>query len=335
MDLKELTLLRGISGSERPVRRYLYDGLTAMGLTPEVDRMGNLVVVRPGKGPAPKRVMVSAHMDEVGFIVRSITEEGCIKVSPMGGVDPRVVVSKRVLVGEEGVPGVIGAKAIHLQKPAERQQVLGYNDLYVDIGASSKSEAEAVAPVGSQVTFDSEYIPFGDGFVSAKALDDRVGCYNLTRLLEDTYENTLVAVFATQEEVGCRGAKGAAFAQEPDMGLILEGTTCNDLGDTPEHLQVCNAGAGVTVSFMDNASIANRRLFQLAMSLGEEKGISCQVKRSVSGGNESGAIQRARGGVPTIVLSVPCRYIHSPSSVMKLSDMEAQLALAKALLNAM
>lgn len=335
MDLKTLTELRGISGSEKPVRHYILEEVRALGLQPEIDRMGNVVVVKKGTGSQPKRVMVSAHMDEVGFIVRSATDEGFLRVSPMGGVDPRVVVSKRVLVGEEAIPGVIGAKAIHLQKAADRQQVLGYDQLYVDIGAATKEEAESKAPVGAQVTFDTEYVPFGDGFVSAKALDDRVGCYNLFRLLQGTYVNDLVAVFATQEEVGCRGAHGAAFAQEPDAGLILEGTTCNDLGDTPEVLQVCNAGQGVTVSFMDNASIANRSLFALAMRLGEEKNIPHQVKRSVSGGNEGGAVQRARGGVPTLVLSVPCRYIHSPSSVMKLSDVEAQLQLARAMMDAM
>ena len=159
-----------------------------------------------------------------------------------------------------------------------------------------------------------------------------MGCYNLLRVLKEEYPCTVVAVFTSEEEVGCRGAKGAAFAQEPDMGIVLEGTTCNDLGNVPEPEQVCKVGAGVAVSFMDRSSIGNRSLFQKALRLGEEQGIACQVKGSVSGGNDAGEIQLARAGVPTLVLSVPCRSIHSPSSVCKLSDVDAQLALVQALL---
>ena len=143
------------------------------------------------------------------------------------------------------------------------------------------------------------------------------------------------AVAAVQEEVGCRGAKGAAFQQEPDVGIVLEGTTCNDLGDVPETAHVCEAGHGVAVSFMDGASIANRALFRKALDVAKQENIPHQVKHSVSGGNDGGAIQRAREGVPVVVLSVPCRYIHSPSSVVKLSDVESQFALVKALVKAL
>ena len=144
-----------------------------------------------------------------------------------------------------------------------------------------------------------------------------------------------MACFSSEEEVGCRGASGAAFAQEPDIGIVLEGTTCNDLGDVPEVAQVCKTGHGVAVSFMDGSSIANRALFKLALDVGAKEGIACQVKGSVTGGNDGGAIQRARGGIPVVVLSVPCRYIHSPSTVIKLSDVESQFELTRALLKAL
>ena len=336
MDLKTLTELRAPSGHEQALRRALLAELKDMGLTPVLDRMGNVVVTKKGTGAdGRKRVLLSAHMDEVGLIVTNCTEDGFLRIAPVGGVDPRVIISKRVLCGDEAIPGVIGAMAIHLQSAEDRQKVLGYNDIYVDIGAKTKAEAEGKCPMGTYITFDTPYVEFGAGFVSAKALDDRVGCMNLLKLLREDYPCDVVAVFASEEEVGCRGAKGAAFAQEPDIGLVLEGTTCNDLGDIPETMQVCNCGRGVCVSFMDGASIANRELFRKALALGKSEHIVCQVKRAVAGGNEGGAIQRAREGIPTLVLSVPCRSIHSPSSVACLADVESQQVLAQALLRAL
>lgn len=334
MDLKWLTEFNAPAGHEQAMRRALLDELkNYAGVTTSIDRMGNVVAVKTGKGAEPrKRVMLSAHMDEVGLIVTSCTEDGFLRVAPVGGVDPRVIISKRVIVGDDKVPGIIGAMAIHLQSAADRQRVLGYSDIYVDIGAKKKDEAEAKAPKGTYICFDTDYVEFGDGYVSAKALDDRVGIFNLLRVLEDDYDCDVICVFASQEETGCRGSKGAAFALDPDMGIVLEGTTCNDLGDVPETLQVCNTGAGVCVSFMDGTSIANRNLFRHTVEVAEKNGLIYHVKRSVSGGNDGGSMQRARGGMPVVVLSVPCRYIHSPSSVVKYSDVESQLALTKALL---
>ena len=159
-----------------------------------------------------------------------------------------------------------------------------------------------------------------------------MGCWTILRLLDEELPCDLIAAFTAEEEVGCRGASGAAFAQEPDIGIVLEGTTCNDLGDIPEVSQVCKAGQGVAVSFMDGSSIANRDLFKKALEVGAKEGIAHQVKASVSGGNDGGVIQRAREGIPVVVLSVPCRYIHSPSTVVNLSDVESQFELCRALL---
>ena len=333
VDLKTLTEINAPSGHEQPIRRALLEEIRGMGLNPTIDRMGNVVVVKEGVGPAPrKRVMVAAHMDEVGLIVTGHTEDGFLKVTQAGGIDTRVLISKRVLVGDDNIPGVIGAVAIHLQSAADRARVMGYRDITVDIGASGKAEAERKAPKGTYISFDTPYVEYGEGYACGKAFDDRVGCWTLLRLLQEDLPCDLVAAFVSEEEVGCRGASGAAFAQEPDIGIVLEGTTCNDLGDIPEVAQVCRTGAGVAVSFMDNSSIGNRELFRKALEVGEKNGIACQVKGSVSGGNDAGVIQRAREGIPTLVLSVPCRYIHSPSTVIKLSDAECQFELTRALL---
>jgi len=336
VDLKTLTEINAPSGHEQPIRRALLAELKEKGFSPVIDRMGNIIVVKEGVGPAPrKRVLVSAHMDEVGLIVTGHTEDGFLKVTQAGGIDTRVLISKRVLVGDDNIPGVIGAVAIHLQSAADRARVMGYREINVDIGASNKGEAERKAPKGTYISFDTPYVEYGEGFACGKAFDDRVGCWTILRLLEDELPCDLVAAFVSEEEVGCRGASGAAFAQEPDIGIVLEGTTCNDLGDIPEIAQVCKCGAGVAVSFMDNASIGNRALFKKALEVGAKEGIAHQVKSSVSGGNDGGVIQRAREGIPTLVLSVPCRYIHSPSTVIKLSDAESQFELTRALLKAL
>ena len=333
MDLKTLTEINAPAGHEQPIRRALIEELKAKGHTPYIDRMGNVIVVKEGTGPAPrKRVMVAAHMDEVGLIVTGHTEGGFLKVNQAGGIDPRVLISKRVLVGDDNIPGVIGAVAIHLQSAADRARVMGYRDIAVDIGAMDKKEAERKAPIGTYISFDTPYVEYGEGFACGKAFDDRVGCYTILRLLEEELPCDLIAAFVSEEEVGCRGASGAAFTQEPDIGIILEGTTCNDLGNVPEVSQVCKAGQGVAVSFMGGASIANRDLFKKALAVGEKEGIAHQVKGSVSGGNDGGVVQRAREGIPVVVLSVPCRYIHSPSTVVNLSDVESQFALCRALL---
>ena len=336
MDLKTLTEINAPAGHEQPIRRVLIDELKAKGFKPYIDRMGNVIVVKEGNGAAPRKsVMVSAHMDEVGLIVTGHTDGGFLKVNQAGGIDPRVLISKRVVVGDDNIPGVIGAVAIHLQSAADRARVMGYRDIAVDIGAMDKKEAERKAPIGTYISFDTPYVEYGEGYACGKAFDDRVGCWTILRLLDEELPCDLIAAFVSEEEVGCRGASGAAFSQEPDIGIVLEGTTCNDLGDIPEVAQVCKTGEGVAVSFMDGSSIANRDLFKKALEVGEKEGIACQVKASVSGGNDGGVIQRAREGIPVVVLSVPCRYIHSPSTVVKLSDVEAQFELCRALLKTM
>ena len=332
MDLKTLCEIRAVSGHEQEIRKALVEACRPLCDSVTIDRMGNVVAFKKGTQTGMPHIMLAAHMDEVGFIVTSATEDGLLRIHPVGGIDPRVVISKRVLVGDKAIPGVIGAMAIHLQSPDDRKRVLQYDSIYVDIGAKNKEDAQGDCPAGSYVTFDSAYVPFGDGFICAKALDDRIGCLNMLKVLEDSYPGDVTCLFTSEEEVGLRGATGGAYTVAADMALILEGTTCNDLGDVPEVMQVCKAGEGVAVSFMDNASIVNRPLYEAILETAKENGISHQLKRSVSGGNDSGAIQRARAGIATCVLSVPCRYIHSPSSVVKESDVEAQYRLAHAFL---
>ncbi len=345
MELKTFCQLPGVSGREEPVRRAVYSAcMAALGQAQvSIDKAGNVIAQKPGKDATAPHIMLCAHMDEVGLMVVSATDEGLLRVRGIGGIDPRVLVSKRVKVGydapaadgapeKKAIDGIIGAMAIHQQSPEDRKAVLDIDQLFVDIGAKDKDEALASAPLGTPVTFATAYQTFGEDLILAKAIDDRVGVYNLLRLLEADCAGKTSFVFTCQEEVGCRGAAGAAFRLMPDVGIILEGTTANDTGDVPKTQQVCRVGGGVAVSFMDNASIAHPQLFAEVLALAKEKEIPHQVKMSVSGGNEGGVLQHAGLGAKTCVLSVPCRYIHSPSSVCAQGDVQAQYLLAKALI---
>jgi endoglucanase len=333
--LKDLTQLRGVSGDEGAVRRALQAALTPLGVPQTVDTMGNLLITRDGGDPTAPHVLLAAHMDEVGLIITSATDEGLLRIQPVGGVDPRVIVSKRVLVGDGAVPGVIGAKAIHLQSAEDRTRVLDYGSLYVDVGASTRAKAEELCPPGSYVSFDTPYADFGEGMVKAKALDDRVGCLALVRALQESaYPGRLTCAFTVQEEVGLRGAQVVGYRVAADVAIALEGTTCNDLGDVPEHLRVTRSGQGVALTIMDNRAIVHPVLRKAIEVVAAERRIPWQYKRHISGGTDAGAIQHARGGIPSAVLAVPCRYIHAPISVASHADIAAQQDLMLACLAA-
>ena len=335
MDLKRLTDAFGPSGCEREVRALIMKEARKVCEDVSLDRMGNVICRKRGRDRTKPRVALAAHMDEVGFIITGYTDDGLLRFRPVGGMDPRVAVSKWVVIGQDRLPGVIGALAIHLQSAQDREKVLDFEKLYIDIGEKDKEEAKKLCPLGSYAVFDTPYTLFGDGFVCAKALDDRVGCQSLLEALTADYAGDLCCVFVTQEEVGLRGSKTAAFLTQPDIAIILEGTSANDLGDVEERDRVCVPGEGVAVSFMDHASIGDKDLFQKLIALAQGEGIPHQIKRGVTGGNDAGSFQRTGGGARTCVLSVPCRYIHSGVTAAKLSDIKAQADLARAFISSL
>ena len=326
MDLKTLTEINAPSGHEQAIRRFLLDELKKLGFAPVLDRMGNVVVVKKGTGDAPrKRVMVSAHMDEVGLIVTSATEDGYLRIAAAGGIDPRVLVSKRVTVGDDKLPGVIGAVPIHLQSAAERKHVLSMDELLVDIGAKDKDEAERKAPMGTYISFDTPYVEYGDGFACGKAFDDRVGCLSLLRLLQEELPVDLVACFVSEEEVGCRGAKVASFAKAPDKGIAIDVTAW---GDTPGTKQPdIKLGEGIAVKVMDHGSISNPDLREALLAAGAQAGVKTQREVLPFGGTDASAMQTSRGGIPVCTLSIPCRYVHSACEVVDLRDIEGGVKL--------
>ena len=338
MLLSEITALRGPSGWEdearNAIRREAEEILRNQEGRVYGDTMGNLYAYRKGTNSDKPHVMLAAHMDEVGFIIRFAGEDGLLRFDCVGGVDPRCVVSKRVLVGEKAVPGVIGVKAIHLMSAEDRKKAPDYDNIFIDVGAKNKEEAEKICPPGCYATFESEYVEFGDGFVKAKALDDRAGCMILLDVLKNSdYAGDITCVFTVQEEVGLRGAKVAARKVKPDKAIILDTTTANDMGMVDSHKQVAVCGDGPALTFMDRRAIIPQKMRDLAMNAAAKRGISVQLKRGGSGGTDAGEIHLTGAGIECLVIVIPCRYCHSPVSVCKLSDIDAARELAMAVLD--
>jgi len=338
MLLSEITALRGPSGWEDEARNAIRCEAEEIlkGQEGRVygDTMGNLYVYRKGTNGDKPHVMLAAHMDEVGFIIRFAGEDGLLRFDCVGGVDPRCVVSKRVLVGEKAVPGVIGVKAIHLMSAEDRKKAPDYDNIFIDVGAKTKEEAEKLCPPGCYATFESEYVEFGDGFVKAKALDDRAGCMILLDVLKNSdYEGDITCVFTVQEEVGLRGAKVAARKVKPDKAIILDTTTANDMGMVDSHKQVTACGDGPALTFMDRRAIIPQKMRDLAMDAAAKRGIPVQIKRGNSGGTDAGEIHLTGAGIECLVIVIPCRYCHSPVSVCKLSDIDAARSLTMAVLD--
>jgi putative aminopeptidase FrvX len=339
--LRQLAEARGVSGNEAEVRDLLarvvrpkVDGLRA-------DTMGNLIAYKKGTSDHKMVVMLASHMDEVGLMVVGADSSGYLRFQPVGGIDPRVLPAKRVLVGKDRLPGVIGVKPVHLTSPSERQNVLKVEDLYIDIGAKNKDEALTAAALGESVSFDTPFTCLqgctGDGMaprgrVSAKALDDRAGCFVLASLLDMAFPCDLYAVFTVQEEIGMRGARTAAYTINPTVAFALEGTVCDDAPREEDLSPTTRMSAGPAITVADASFIADRRLVTLLTDAGDACGIPYQLKQPNIGGTDSGAIHLQREGIPSAAVGVPCRYIHSPESVMDLSDLDNTIRLMQAAL---
>ena len=325
--LKTLCALSGPSGREERVRDYI-----EAYVKPYADEMlTDLHVFRKG-AVSDRTLMVCGHMDEVGLIVTGITADGYLKFDFVGGVDRRVVIGKRVWVGEYNVPGIIGVKAYHLCKGEADKVVPPVNALYMDIGAESREEAEKVISLGDVGCFDPDVFEFG-GMLKAKALDDRLGCAVCMKLLEQQPPCDTWFVFTCQEEVGARGAGTAAFRIKPDAALILEATTAADLPGIPEYKTICKPGNGVVIPFMDRNTIYNRKFYDVMTRLADENGIKWQTKQMIAGGTDACNIQRSRGGVPVVGLAAALRNIHSPACVGCIEDFEGVYKLAQLFMN--
>lgn len=325
--LKKLCLIDGPSGNEKAVAEFIKNELKGYAEITQ-DGMGNLIVFKKGKNRAVNKLMIDAHTDEVGMIITSVTSDGFLKFQTVGGIQSSSLLCRKVMIEGE-VPGVIGAKPVHLCSGEEKEKAPNADSLYIDIGATSKKEAEEKVSLGSFATFISDFTVLSNSKVKAKALDDRAGCAVLISLLKKEAEYDFYATFTVQEELGCRGARTAAFSVDPNFCICLEATTAADIDGVKEESTVCSLKKGPAVSFMDRSSLYDRELYNEALN----SGIPCQSKAAVTGGNNSGAIHLSKAGIRTIAISVPCRYIHSPCSIADIEDIENTEKLAQYMIN--
>lgn len=327
MFLKELSELPGVSGDEGQVRSFIREKLSDWGIRHDCDTLGNLYAYKEGGGKSTETqgcLMLAAHMDEVGLMVSAVEKSGHLRFYKVGGVDERFLVSRPVRIGSGGIQGIIGAKAIHLQKKEERGKPLPVENLYIDIGAKDKDDALKAVKIGDYVSFSAEAHQFRDTF-RGKALDNRAGCGALLEILQRDYPGPFTAVFTVQEEIGCRGARVAAFRLKPRMALVLETTLAADLPEVQEKDQGTQLGKGPAFTLQDSSLITHPRILERLIAVALERGIPYQFRRYAGSATDAGAISLSRSGVPAGVVSTPCRYLHSPASLLCLADWRDQV----------
>ncbi|NWF71006.1 MAG: M42 family metallopeptidase [Chloroflexi bacterium] len=338
MILKDLSEAVGVSGKEDAVREVVLNAIESHAASIRIDALGSVTALKKGTGAQPLRVMVAAHMDEIGFIVTGVDSDGLIRFSAIGGVDDRILPGLRLRVGADLLPGVVVWTPIHQNRD---QNVVKLSALRIDIGASSKDEVNGKVKPGEHIVFDSKYAELSPKIVRGKAFDDRAGCSLLVDVLQaGAYVNDVLAAFTVQEEIGLRGAQVAAQALKPDVAFVLEGTTAHDLPNPladPDEDDAPNPttrlGHGPALTFMDRSMITDPRLVRFLRALAEKHGIPYQFKTQLGGGTDAGSIHTALGGVPAAVISLPCRYIHSPAALLNLDDYQNALKLIQAALN--
>ena len=319
--IKELTEAYGPSGREETVRKVIEDKIKPMVDKMEVDSLGNLIARKKGPG---KRVMLAAHMDELGLMVTYIDKNGFLRFSNVGGISPHILLGERVVFAN-GTVGTIGCEKIESMKD------LNFQKLYIDIGASEQKEAEDQVKIGDIAVYQRGFQDLGRRIIS-KSLDDRVGCAVLIQALKEIESpvNDLFFVFTVQEEVGVRGARTSAYRIKPDYGLAVDVTRT---GDTPESETMAVAlGKGPTVKVKDTLIITHPKVKKIMVDAAERTGIPYQLEVLERGGTDSGAIHLSREGVPSGVMSIPCRYIHTPSEMVDYDDVINGVKLLKSIL---
>jgi len=329
--LERLTNACAVSGDENEVRQIVLDQIRPIVDEARVDALGNVLATKRGQGENRLRVLLAAHMDEVGFIITHNDDSSFFRFETVGGIDARYLAGKPVLVGKEHIPGVIGAKPVHLTSSDERRQSITVDALRIDVGPGNGSKVKT----GDRATFATSFTRLGPS-LRAKALDDRLGVATLIELVRHAPANIdLLAAFTVQEEVGLRGAGVAAYAFDPDLAIILDSTPAHDLPawDASENTRYnTRLGAGPAIYVADRGTLYDTRLVRHLVETAEAGGIPYQIRQPGGGGTDAGAVHKQRAGIPSVSVSVPGRYPHTPAGVARLSDWKNTLALVHAAL---
>jgi endoglucanase len=328
--LEKLCNVNGGSGDESAVRELIYEEIKSKADKIVIDNLGNMLVTKKGNGKSGVKIAVTAHMDEVSFIVTAIRDDGTLAFEPVGGVNADSVLGRRITVN--GKPGVIGSKAVHNLTDDEIKSAPKFGDFSVDIGALTKADASKYVSLGDRIYFAADYVELGNGCAASKAIDDRYGCAALISLINREWPCDITFGFLVQEEVGCRGAKAAEL--DVDYAIVVETTTAADFDGVTGDKRCCLVGEGAVVSFMDRSTVYDRELFALSKKVAAEGNIKWQTKTLVAGGNDASALNIKNGGIKTCAISIPCRYLHSANDLAKLSDMDAVEALVGKMIEA-
>lgn len=317
MHLQELSEISGVSGQEERVREYIKGKVSSVASEFWTDALGNLLVLRKGKKNS-KKLLLAAHMDEVGMMVTRINDDGTLSVMPVGGLRPLVVLGKHVRVGNE-VVGVVGTRPIHLQR--DQKKKVEWSDLQVDCGFTSKEEAKKHVKVGTYVSFITRFLE-GNTYFSGKAFDDRGGCSVLLDVLEKIEKPMYdtVFTFVVQEETGLRGSTVVAEQVKPDVAIVVETTTAGDVPELEDYHWATHLGNGPAITFMHRGYVVDPRIFERLIALAKREKVPFQYKMRTAGGTDASRFARSLYGLPSGVVSIPCRYIHSPVSVMHRDD---------------
>lgn len=329
--LEKLSSAYGVTGREDEVASLMKKLLKPYVDEVKEDKLGNVIGIRKGEKNAPK-VMLAAHMDEIGLLVKTITKEGFLRFAKIGGIDDRILLAQKVLVFTEKGPlhGIIGSKPPHIQKEEERKRVIAYDELFIDIGATSQEEAKKMGvKVGDIICFDVKFAKIKESILIGKAFDDRIGCVIMIEALKrlKKTECTIYAVGTVQEEVGSRGAATSAFGISPDFGIALDVTVAGDTPEVKETDAPIRMRKGPSLTVADSGMIVPQKVLRLMTDAAEENKIPYQLETGLAGSTDAARMLLTRDGVPSGVISVPTRYIHSPTSLLDLEDVENAVKL--------
>jgi len=329
--LEKLSNACAVSGDEGAVRKIVLEEIRGIADEIKIDTLGNVLAIRKGTGKNCPKVMLAAHMDEVGFMLTQDDGKGIFRFKISGGVDARNLAGKQVWVGNELLPGVIGVGPVHLSSQSELANAVNENNLRIDIGPANAGKLK----IGDRATFATKFLRTGPS-LRGKALDDRIGVATLITLLKNSPRNIdLMAAFTVQEEVGLRGAKVAAYSLKPDMGFALDCTPAMDMPvwDGSENTQYRSKfDQGPAIYVGDGSTLSDPRLVQLLRNVGDHFKIPYQIRQPGGGGTDAGSIHLSRAGVPAVSVSVPGRYLHTPVSIVRLKDWQNSIYLLHAAL---
>jgi len=333
-NLEKLSNACGIAGREEEVRNLMLKLMKPHADRIYVDKLENVIAVKKAKKSSPK-VMLAAHMDEIGLMVKTISKEGFLQFAKMGGIDDRILIAQKVIIytSKGQLQGIIGSKPPHIQKEEERKKIVAYDELFIDIGAESKEDAGKMGiKVGDPVGFDAKYAKIGKDTVIGKAFDDRVGCAVMIETLKllEKADCNVFAVGTVQEELGLRGAATAAFGVDPDVGIALDVTVAGDVPGVREFDTTVKMGKGPALTVSDSGLVTHPKILRLLLDVAEENKIPYQLETGLMGSTDAARISLTRQGVPSGAVSIGTRYIHSPVGMLSLKDAEDSAKLTAA-----